>query len=196
MKKYITLLALFVGIFSSKGQDVLINSTNNGQTFIGCSRNIYDSGGSAGNYGNNQDYTVSFTSNNSALPGIALIFSEDINIDATDTLWIYDGDGTSPSQLFRGGLNNATYFNASNKILADEHFQMSILNTSHKITIRFKSNSATVSTGFKIALSCSKLCQSVYSRLDNVLTNLQPLLPMDITRCQTQWLPPFIIKVI
>lgn len=174
MKKYITLLALFVGIFSSKGQDVLINSTNNGQTFIGCSRNIYDSGGSGGNYGNNQDYSVSFTSNSASLPGIALIFTQDIDIDATDTLWIYDGDGTSPSQLFRGGPNNETYFNASNKILADDHFQMSILNTSHKITIRFKSNSATVGTGFKIALSCSKLCQSLYSRFDIALTNPQP----------------------
>lgn len=174
MKKYIVLLTLFVGIFSSYGQDVLINATNNGQTFTGCSKTIYDSGGDAGNYGNNQDYSVSFTSSNAALPGIALIFSADIDIDASDTLWIYDGDGTSPSQLFRGGPLNATYFNATNPIIADDHFQMGILNTSHKITIRFKSNSATVAKGFKIALSCSKLCQSVFSKLNNTLTSPQP----------------------
>ncbi len=174
MKKYIVLLVLFVGFFTSYGQDVLINSTNNGQTFTGCSRTIYDSGGSAGSYGNSQDYRVSFISNNAALPGITLQIIDDIDIDAGDTLWIYDGDGTSPSQLFRGGPNNLTYFNASNGLIADDHFQMSILNTSHKITIRFKSNSTTTGAGFKISLSCSKLCQSVFSKIDNVLTTPQP----------------------
>ena len=45
MKKIVVLLALFVGFFTCDGQDILINSTNNGQTIQGCSGIIYDSGG-------------------------------------------------------------------------------------------------------------------------------------------------------
>jgi len=175
MKKIILSIVVLIGFYTTYGQtDVLINSTNNGTTKTGCSYTIYDSGGNTGSYGNNQDYSVSFISNNAAQPGITLILLADLAVDATDTLWIYDGDGTSAAQLFHGGPLNLTYFNTSNPLITGDIFQTSVFNLSHKITIRFKSNGATVSTGFKISLVCSKLCQTVFSRIDTLLTTPQP----------------------
>lgn len=174
MKKIVALLALFVGFFTCDGQDILINSTNNGQTIQGCSGTIYDSGGNAGSYGNNQNFVVSFLSNNPSQPGLSIEMLGDIDIKPGDTLWIYDGDGTSASQLFHGGPNNQTYFNSSNMLISGDHFQTTTNNTSHKITFRFKSNSDTTGGGFKISLACGKLCQTVFSRLDTIQTTPQP----------------------
>ena len=175
MKKHIAFVILSIGIYCSTfGQDILVNSANNGQTFTQCTGTIYDSGGNTGSYGNSQDFKISIMSNNATQPGVTLKLLENLSIASGDTLWIYDGDGTSPSQLFHGGPNNLTFFNDSNMLITGDVFQMSIFNTSQKITVRFKSNSSTTKTGFKISIMCSKICQSVFSRINTTLTTPQP----------------------
>ena len=44
------------------GQTYILNAALNGQTITTCSGTFYDSGGPNGNYGSNQDYTVTFVS--------------------------------------------------------------------------------------------------------------------------------------
>lgn len=175
MKKLIFLIAVLNAFNFAYGQtEVLVDAATDGTTQTGCSFIIYDSGGNSGNYSNNQDYIVSFISNNSSQLGLKLSALVNSAINNVDTLWIYDGDGTSTSQLFHGGVNNLTFFNSSNPIMQGDVFQTSALNTSKKITIRFKSSNNPVASGFGFSLSCSKPCQPIFARINTVLTIPQP----------------------
>lgn len=66
-------------------------SNYNGQTVNTCSGTFYDSGGSAGPYSNNENYTVTFCSGTS--DHLKFDFTA-LNIGTGDVLYIYDGPNT------------------------------------------------------------------------------------------------------
>lgn len=100
MKKFLILILLSLFTLFGYGQPYLI-STYNGQTVTTCSGTFYDSGGSAGDYGNNENDTVTFCSSNGQF--IAIDFSL-ISLSNGDILYIYYGTNVD-------GTPNATYTN-------------------------------------------------------------------------------------
>jgi len=123
-------------------------ATYNGMTVTTCSGNFYDSGGSGGNYGNNENYVVTFCS----ASGSPLYFdftssSSALNLDAGtgDTLFFYDGLTTSDPLI-------ATLVKAD-----DYAFSYPAVGTfSSCVTIKWKSNASAVDGGWQASISCEE----------------------------------------
>jgi hypothetical protein len=145
MKRYIKyLLLLSVILFSSVSvfsQTYTLNNALNNTTVNTCGGTFYDSGGGGGNYGNNQNRTVTFCSSN-ASQAIYLNFSQ-FNIENNwDFMYIYDGPSTaSPS------LGTYTGINSPGTIWAP----------SGCITIRFTSDQSIRSLGWVANIGCGTL---------------------------------------
>ena len=86
----IFLWLLPVGIYSYS-QNYEIDDYD-GQTVNTCTGTFYDSGGPAGFYGDNEDYTVTFCSDDGSYLFIDFSIFE---VRTGDTLWIYDGPDSS-----------------------------------------------------------------------------------------------------
>jgi len=136
----------------------------------GCGLSIYDNGGTGGNYGINRNDTITIFSNNPANHFVKItIQSYDISND--DTLYIYNDSTANPAQLVPIGSLNVTWINNSNSIIAGNWaYTANITNPSGAITLRFKSGASNQGGGFQITTACSIACQTVYSRLDTILT--------------------------
>ena len=65
---------------------------NDGDTITTCSGTFYDSGGAGGNYGNNENFTVTFCSDNGGNMGLDFSVFE---VRVGDTVFIYDGPTTA-----------------------------------------------------------------------------------------------------
>jgi SdrD B-like domain/SprB repeat len=99
----------------------------NGATISTCSGTYTDSGGTGGNYGTNQDITVTFCSNT----GQPLTMSFDnFNVGIGDFMYVYDGPNTSSPQ-FSGSPYSSGGFAFGPKVKTS---------TGTCITIRFTSN--------------------------------------------------------
>jgi len=88
---------LLVATLNLHGQTYVMGSSplTNGATISTCSGMFYDSGGASGNYGNNQNFTVTFCSA-TAGQQIQLAFSL-LDLNNGDVLNIYNGRNvTSP----------------------------------------------------------------------------------------------------
>ena len=123
----------------------LNNGFINGSSITTCTGNFFDSN-PAGNYGSNEDYSVTFCSGS---PGkvIQILFSS-INISSGDTLYVYDGTSTSSSisLVFTGVSNSLQYITPS------------AANLSGCITLRFVSNSSIESSGWVGQIRCIFPC--------------------------------------
>ena len=108
-----------------------------------CSDTIYDMGGPAMNYYDNEDYTYTIAPTGAV--GLSLNFTEFSLEDNYDSLWIYDGNSTS-ANLIGGysGTNSPGLINA----------------TGNSLTLKFNSDGATTESGFKAIWTCS---------IDNIL---------------------------
>ena len=148
MKYIITLLISFVTL-SVMAQNYSPSTT---QTISTCSGTFYDSGGSAGDYGNSQTYTVTFC------PGTAgtkmkFVFSSFQTESITyDWLAIYDGPNTSAPTLgtYAGTTGPGTV-------------QATGTNTSGCITFVFKSDGSVTYPGWVAAISCYTPCETINS---------------------------------
>ena len=109
--------------------------TNGNQTT--CSALIYDSGGSSGNYGNNQNLTVTYCSGTS--DAIKILFSS-IDISNNDHLYVYDGNSTAAPLMY-----DLTNYSATNVFL---------VSSTPCITLVFTSNNSGNNTGWAGTISC------------------------------------------
>ena len=118
----------------------------NGLTVNTCSGNFYDSGGSGGNYGNNENYVVTFCSSS----GSPLYFdfgatSSSLNLDAGtgDTLFFYDGLTTSDQLI--ATLTKSDDYGFSNPTVGT---------VSTCVTIQWKSNGSAADGGWSATIDC------------------------------------------
>jgi gliding motility-associated-like protein len=154
LKSIIFLLVfLFIGfpIFSQIYQIDL----NDGDTITTCSGTFYDSGGAGGNYGNNEDYTLTFCSDNGGTMGLDFTVFE---VRSGDTLFIYDGTSTGSPLI--GAYSGEGI-----------SFQVASIDTA--ITLNFKSNGIFNRAGWEATIECD-LC------IPPVTT---PIFPADDTVC-------------
>jgi len=114
-----------------------------GQTVYTCSGIFYDSGGNSGNYGNNENYTVTFCSfGGENLSFRFTEFSSDWDFGSqTDYLKIYDGPNTSSPAI--GGL---FYYNLGTPF--------TINSSGPYLTFSFTSDGSTTKSGWSAEISC------------------------------------------
>lgn len=131
--KQILFISLLLASLFSYGQTY----NNPGGTINTCSGTFYDTGGSGGQYGDNQDITTTFCSNSGNCIQIAFTgFSLE---NTYDFLYIYDGATTASTLLgtYTGGTSPGT-----------------ITSTTGCLTFRFTSDGSVTSSGWTANLSC------------------------------------------
>ena len=98
---------------------------------------FYDSGGSGGNYGNNESYTMTFCSNSANC--VQLNFTSFRTQGGNDILYLYDGPNTSAPLIgnFSGTTSPGT-----------------VVSSTGCITVRFVSNGSNTRGGWAATVSC------------------------------------------
>src|SRR5215813_4307050 len=140
MRKFVLfIISIFVAIFQSSSQTYNMP----GGTINTCSGNFYDTGGSGGNYSNNQNITTTFCSN--AGNCIQVSFSS-FNIENNyDFLSIYDGPNTSSPLIgtYTGNTSPGT-----------------ITSSSGCLTFVFTSDGSVTYQGWAASITCTNSCSS------------------------------------
>lgn len=113
-------------------------NTYNGQTATTCSGTFFDSGGSSGNYGANENYTVTFFSGSSCKQLILTFTSLDIE-SGYDILKIYDGSSTSAPLI---------------KETSGSTVPAPIVSSSGYLTINFTSDNSVQNDGWQATIAC------------------------------------------
>ena len=108
-----------------------------------CSGNVYDPGGSGANYGNNANWTVTYTATSGDIQRIT--FSSFSVESDFDFLYIYDGPNTSSPLL-------GTYTGTSVPPVTTSSGQT--------LTLYFTSNAFNTSTGWAATLTCATPCSN------------------------------------
>lgn len=118
------------------GGGMNVPATGN-NSYTTCTGTLYDSGGSGGNYGPNQNgYTVI----NPATPGAMVQISGTINTETGyDFVYIYNGAGIGGTLLWSGSGSQTV---------------PTITSTSGPLTVRFQSDGSVNYTGFALNISC------------------------------------------
>lgn len=129
------------------------------QTINTCSGTFYDSGGAAGLYGNNEDFTVTFCSDNITNPYLKFDFTS-FFVYTGDALYIYDGPDTSSPII---GIYHDD--------LALSPF--AIYSSGTCLTFRFTSNASSVRSGWAASISCVA-CPPAF---------ISPIIPPNIEVC-------------
>ncbi len=107
-----------------------------------CSGTFYDSGGSGGNYANNENYNMTFCSSSSNC--IQLTFtSMDLGSNNADKIRIYDGPTTAYAVIDNINGNN------------EPAMPYTVYSTSGCITIRFISDNSGVAAGWAATIACA-----------------------------------------
>ncbi len=113
---------------------------SNSSTVTTCSGVFYDSGGSSGDYNNNESYTKTFVA---ATPGSALRFTfTEFNTEASyDYLYVYDGGTTSAPQIPGSPFHGTS-------------LPPVITANNDSITFKFTSDGSNVGAGWNATISC------------------------------------------
>ena len=126
--------------------------------------NFFDSGGAGSNYGNNENNTITICPDLISGDKISASFATNIgfswNVDASDTLFVYDGPSTSSP--LQGAYNSSTNPNGV-FIVASWN------NPTGCLTFRFKSNGSTTGTGWGANISCGNPPQPFHPHIQAFL---------------------------
>jgi hypothetical protein len=128
---------LFLFYYIADSQSYTIDAYN-GQTINTCTGDFFDSGNSAGAYGNNESSTVTFC----ASPGGRIIFdflSLNLRNEGGDTLRIYDGSDTSADLI---GEYTGT------------GLSFTVQSTDSSLTFTFTSDTSLTNGGWQASISC------------------------------------------
>lgn len=162
MKKLLLFLVLLYFSVLVNSQPVYLIS--DGGTHSTCYCNFFDSGNSGGNYGANEDFTITFHSTSGTNTHIKMSINN-FDVDPSDTLYVFDGSNIAAPLI-------GAYNNTNNP--ASTAFQATIYNVSGDLTFRFRSNGVTQASGWFASLSCIPLCQQVWAAVDTLVFDPLP----------------------
>ena len=154
MKKFLLTITLLLNVFFVFSQDIIMQTTTVSQ----CGGVFYDSGGSAGNYANDESFILTICPDT---PGqqVQLDFVAFSTQNGTDEMTIYDGDSTAANAFgtFSGGGASANpgFVSATPN------------NPTGCLTIEFTSDASANTTGWEANVSCYEPCQTIVSQLDS-----------------------------
>jgi gliding motility-associated-like protein len=122
-------------------------------TFNQCSGTLYDSGGAAGNYGNNENFVMTICPENAGdfVHLDFTVFNSQLN---ADILTIYDGDDTTGTVI---GVYDGS----------DDPGAVQATTTSGCLTLEWVSNGAANTTGFAATIACATACQTITASIDS-----------------------------
>ena len=126
----------------------------------GCDLYIYDDGGAANGYATGTNQVLTIYSNDPS-NGCVMIEIQALDVDPSDTLYIYDGADITGTLLH--WFNNSNYDS-----LGTFRYAATIQNSTGALTLRFFSNASVTGTGFQIHATCMAPCQRVVVQLDSV----------------------------
>jgi hypothetical protein len=148
MQKLLTLVAfVLAGWIHSSAQVYNMSAT----TVTTCSGNFYDSGGSAGNYGNNQNITMTFNSGTG--DRLVFLFNSFSVETCCDRLYIYDGPTTAYPLIGTYTSNPGT-----------------VTSTGSSLTFRFTSDASSTYAGWDATISCSTPALTEYNMTSGTVT--------------------------
>ena len=152
LKKTLIVILFIISANVVFAQTYLISA---GGTVTTCAGDFYDSGGDIGTYSSDEDYMMTFCSDNAVNTHVRLYFWE-FSIEPSDTLYIYNGpDDTSP---LIGAYNNTNSLSLHAVIAT-------AANPSGCLTAKFQSNSTSNTDGWKAEIACIPCCQQVIANI-------------------------------
>ncbi|MFN4007184.1 MAG: gliding motility-associated C-terminal domain-containing protein [Chitinophagaceae bacterium] len=144
---FVSIMLIFIATGNLSAQTYALNNGfTSGQTITTCSGFFFDSQ-PAGNYGPNENYTVTFRSNT---PGrqMRVDFTE-MGILAGDSLEVFDGLTTAAPRIY--------VFNAANS----QPLNLVSSNADRALTFRFRSDATIQGSGWRGVLKCAPPCQPI-----------------------------------
>ncbi len=154
MKKALLLIFTLVAV-SMYSQEVMMQE---GQVDT-CTGTFTDSGGAGGNYGSNENFTLTICPD---VPGnmVQLNFTQFSTQLGVDTMTIFNGPDTMATQLGGNydGANSPGFVTATPAI-----------NPSGCLTIVFTSDGAGTTTGWSADIACSEPCQTIVAEIDSTI---------------------------
>lgn len=152
---FILLLSLLV--HHANAQIIITDADNGPSNPVNCLlfndgsvQNFYDSGNAGASYGNNENEVITICPDLTNGNKISVAFATNIgftwDVDASDTLFIYDGASTSDPLI--GAYNSGTNPNGF-------YITAGWGNSTGCLTFKFVSNGATTATGWGANISCS-----------------------------------------
>lgn len=162
MKKQFLFAAFLAIVFNVRSQVILITDTDNNQANpINCAvfndgsvQNFYDSGNAGANYGNNENVDITICPSLSTGSKVSVSFGINAgfswNVDASDTIYVYDGPTTSSPLLGKHNSSmspNGFFYTASWN------------NPSGCLSFKFVSDGAVTGTGWAANITCGNPVQ-------------------------------------
>ena len=145
------LLALF-----AKSQTFTINTQG---IVSSCTGDLYDSGGTGGNYGDNENYIQTYHSTDLVNTHMRITFHI-FAAEPGDTLIVYDGPNITSPVIGKYNNNN----------MPPPSVDATIYNSSGDLTFQFKSNASLNSSGWFCSLICYIPCQTILATLNPFMT--------------------------
>ena len=144
---------------SSNGACDCSNDFNNG-SFL----NFFDSGGSTGSYNSNETEVITLCPDGSGskmVVAFGINAGYTLNIDPSDTLYVYDGNSVNAPIL--AAINDSTFPNGIN-------IPASWSNISGCLTFKFVSDGVSEGSGWDANLSCANLIQPFSNHISAYIT--------------------------
>lgn len=159
MKKLLIFLLLLPSLLFSQ-QNINMPIGNNTANYNTCNAIFYDSGGSTGNHGINQNSSIKFTPSTSGM-AIKIVFTS-FTVSIGSTMTIYDGPDNTYTQI---AIFNDAISPTGLPLVASP----SPLNPDGSIYIEFISGGNN-EMGWKATITCSAPCQKFNVQLDPLIT--------------------------
>ncbi|MFN4006427.1 MAG: gliding motility-associated C-terminal domain-containing protein [Chitinophagaceae bacterium] len=153
---FVIFIALFAHLTVNAQTEIRLGNTTfptSGATVITCNSTFFDSGGSNGDYGNNENYWGIIRPAD-ALSVIRISFNQ-LNLGAGDTLFFYSGPDTvmSPRILTLTAGQNMGPTSSAIIVIGS--------NITGSLSFRFVSNGANVGSGWIAQVECARPCQTI-----------------------------------
>ena len=158
--KFSYILIFFITVLTASAQDILMQDG----TFNQCSGTFFDSGGISGNYGNNENFTVTICPDMPERSVVLEFKVFNLAFGEFDIMTIYDADTADPNALignFTGSLNDEGNSDL-NFITASD------ANLTGCLTIEFNSSNNVNNIGWEALISCRETCPIFTLSLDSV----------------------------